>query len=451
MAAENEHYIDGLDKMSKVIQEERLIKNEVECKSFFLSKIKKKAWDGCGRYDIPFQLSSAGTITMEECLPEDPYKGSYDKGFCDKLAKISLSLCADEDHLRCYKKMDKESYIDLIGNSLETGSRRMISYVDRMIMLDNTIAEVTANTTTLGGTVQPGDVTTGDNPEPGALFIKSACVKEFERGRKYEICSDNFPTPLTVWVSKVNNIDNYVTFQTNAPDGTAPVPAVLAVYDVSSDDVRIKPAGHTAAAECGNSFGSIDNCLGFDGSTTIHGINRDASPMLAGELYDISTSDGASILKDLSGVFAEMMEQCNSSENVEVMVSYAFFNFLSIELQHAKQYVQPVTGGTGTSDKAKFGYHGLCFASPNGGLVTIRAVPKMREDCAYIIDYSTFTWLGDSTWTDPHSPMAGQPKWYRERGCGYRYFRDVYFRGKLLCLLPCANAKIDVGLNWKNC
>lgn len=96
MALENEHYVDGLDKMSKIIQEERLIKNEVECKSFFLSKIRKKAWDGCGRYDIPFQFSSAGTITMDECLPMDPYKGSYDKGFCDKLAKISLSLCADK-------------------------------------------------------------------------------------------------------------------------------------------------------------------------------------------------------------------------------------------------------------------------------------------------------------------------------------------------------------------
>lgn len=306
----------------------------------------------------------------------------------------------------------------------------MISYVDRMIMLDNTVAEVTANSTTLGGTVQPGDVTTGDNPVPGALFVKSCSVKEFQKGEVYEICSDNFPTPLKVYVSGINNTDNYVTFQTNEPDGSAPVPAVLAVYDVSSDTVRIKPSGHTKAAECNSSFGSIDNCLGFDGSETIHGINRNQSPMLSGDLFDISTSDGASILKDLSDVFAQMMEQCNSSENVEVMVSYAFFNFLSIELQHAKQYVQPVTGGTGTSDKAKFGYHALCFASPNGGLVTIRAVPKMKEDTAYVLDYSSFLWLGDSNYTEPHQPGSGQPKWYRERSCGYRYFRDVYFRGE---------------------
>lgn len=74
------HPIEGLNLMSKTIQEHKLVMQECEERSFVMNRVKThKDWRGCSPYEIPLELSFGGTITMEQCLPENPAKSSYDK------------------------------------------------------------------------------------------------------------------------------------------------------------------------------------------------------------------------------------------------------------------------------------------------------------------------------------------------------------------------------------
>ena len=437
MATGNNHYLEGLEKMSKTIQEEKLITQECERKAFVLGRVKKKGWNGCAPYELPLKTGSAGLVSMEECLPTSVFKGSYDKGIVQEQGEIHGSLCVDEKHLRCYKSINKESYIDLIGDDLGAISRRMTHNVDRMLLLDGTVAEVTSNRTIIGG-APVGTLPSGDSVVPGSLFVK--CPKEFERGQKYEVSSVSLTTPLTVYVTAVNAQDSYIVFQTNPLDGTAAVPAVMAPYDSLTEEVYIRPAGDKFQQDCGMAFNSLASNL-FQGDW--YGVNRDASPLLRGDRYDISTATATNVTKKLLDVFYQRAEEC-SQETMEVLVPYGLFGVLSKELENSKERTDKDKG-------ARIGFRSVTFCLPEGdGDVKVTAVPKMKANTAWILDWDSWMWLGDTSTRDPEAP-GSQPSWYRERNCGYLYWKDIYFRGKLVCRKPCDNAKIDLGDQYLIC
>jgi len=158
---------------------------------------------------------------------------------------------------------------------------------------------------------------------------------------------------------------------------------------------------YTAQKDCGMGFCSIDEALGFDGSTTYHGVDRDRSPILRGDVYDLTESTSATIIKDFLQVFYRRAEDC-SSQNMEVLVPYALFAIMVRELEYSKER-------DGTNKNAVFGYRTITFCTPEGE-VRVTPIPKMREDKAYIIDWSTFMILGDNSYMDPMSPSS-QPSW----------------------------------------
>lgn len=436
--ATQDHFIEGLNKMAKVIQDEKLIRQEVECKSWFMDKIKKRYYAGCSEIKFPMQFSDAGTISMGECLPEDPWKGSYDLGTCSKLGKISGSLCLDEETLRCYGKINKESYIGLIGDDLRRMSERMVRMVDNLLVNDGTVTQVIANPVAVDGN-PAGTLTAGDSLSQGCIFVR--CPEEFQRGHQYEISSEGLPTPLKVYVTSIDCNAYSVCFQTNPVDGTAAVPAVLAPYDTAVETIYIRPCGFSEQAACGNMFGSINDCL-FNGDTHF-GIDRNLSPMLQGQEYDISeTITAATALTDLYKIMYRIQERCGSNE-MEFMVPYRLFRVLAQELQHSKDYEN-------RDEKAFYGYTSICLLGP-AGRIKITAVPKMPEDEIKFLDFSSFMWFGDSSVKDPEGPGSSQPAWHRERKCGYIYFRDVFFRGKLICTAPKKSGRIKIGLNYDNC
>lgn len=86
------HFVEGLDKMSKTIQDHKLVTQECERESFVLSRVKNKMrWNGCAPHEIPLQTGWAGTISMDECLPESPKKSSYDKLIIKAQGKFCLA------------------------------------------------------------------------------------------------------------------------------------------------------------------------------------------------------------------------------------------------------------------------------------------------------------------------------------------------------------------------
>jgi hypothetical protein len=425
------HYIEGLDLMSKTIQEHKLVMQECEQRSFVMNRVgMKKDWRGCAPYEIPLELSFGGTITMERCLPSNPAKAAYEKLIVTEQGQISASLCIEERTLRKHKKIDKESYISLVGNQLDRISQKMKQYVDRGLLLSGSVDEITSNPSAIDGnparTLPPGD-----SVVPGSLFVK--CPKSFYRGDKFEIVSDTITTPLTVYVTSVNSAGSYIVLQTNEVDQSAAVPAVLAGY-LLEDNPKLLPCGYTEQKACGMGFCSIDEALGFDGSTTYLGVDRDRSPVLRGDIYDLTESTSATIVKDLLQVFYRRAEDC-SAENMELLVPYALFAILVQEFEYSKDR-------DGKDKDAVFGYRTIRFCTPEGE-VRVTPIPKMREDKAYIIDWSTFMWLGDMSHKDPHSPSS-QPSWYRERGCSYLYYKDIYLHGKLVNVMPCKNACVKL-------
>lgn len=177
------HYIAGLDLMSKTIQDHKLVTQECETKSFVMSRVRNKMrWNGCAPHEIPLKTGNSGEISMEECLPTDVFKGAYDKMIIKNQGEIHGTLCVDNKNLRCYKEINKESYISLIGDDLQRISRRMVHYVDRGLLMSGAITEITSNPGVVAGapvnTLDPGD-----SVEAGSLFIK--CPKEFSKGSKY--------------------------------------------------------------------------------------------------------------------------------------------------------------------------------------------------------------------------------------------------------------------------
>lgn len=177
-------------------------------------------------------------------------------------------------------------------------------------------------------------------------------------------------------------------------------------------------------------FCSIDQALGFDGSDTYLGVSRDRSPILRGDIYDLTESNQATIVKDLLQVFYRRAEDC-SSENMELLVPYALFAILVREFEYSKER-------DGKAKDAVVGYRTIRFCTPEGE-VRVTPVAKMREDKAYIIDWSTFMILGDMSYKMPHQPST-QPEWYRERGCSYLFYKDIYLNQKLVNTMPCKNA-----------
>lgn len=169
------------------------------------------------------------------------------KNFNGNKLQISASLCIEERTLRKHKKVDKESYISLIGNQLDRISRKMHRYVDRGYLLDGAVDEVTSNVNAIDGN-PARSLPPGDSIVPGSLFVK--CPKSFYRGDKFEIVSDTIPTPLTVYVTSVNSSDSYIVLQTNPVDESAAVPAALAGY-LLEDNVKLLPCGFTEQKNCG--------------------------------------------------------------------------------------------------------------------------------------------------------------------------------------------------------
>lgn len=422
------HFIEGLDLMSKNIQEHKLVMQECEERSFVMNRVKmKKDWRGCAPYEIPLELSFGGTITMEMCLPEEPAKAAYEKLIVREQGQISASLCVEERTLRKHKKIDKESFIQLFGTQLDQISRKMTRWVDRGLLLSGSVDEIVSNRAALNGNPR-GTLPAGDSVVPGSLFVK--CPKSFYRGDKFEIVSDTITAPLTVYVTSVNSADSYIVLQTNPVDQSAPVPAVLAGY-LLEDNVRLLPCGYTEQKECGMGFCSIDEALGFDGSTTYLGVDRSRSPILQGDIYDLTDVTGPTIVKELLQVFYRRLEDC-SSENMELLVPYALFAIIVQEFEYTKER-------DGKEKDAVYGYRTIRFCTPEGE-VRVTPIAKMREDKAYIIDWSTFMWLGDMSYKNPYEVGTTQPSWHRERGCSYTYFKDIYLHGKLVNVMPCKNA-----------
>lgn len=304
----------------------------------------------------------------------------------------------------------------------------MTNYVDRSLLLSGSVDEIIQNPGAIAGN-PANSLPPGDSVEPGSLFVK--CPKAtFSKGCAFEIFSDTIPTPLKIYVTKVNAADSYVVFQTNESDGSAPVPAVLAPY-VLADNPKITVCGYKNQLDCGMGFCSIDEALGFDGSTSYLGVDRDVSPILSGDEYDLTESTGATIVKDLMSVFYRRAEQC-SAQNLEVLVCYSLFSVLAKELELSKQ--------RSNGDKnARIGFRTITFCTPEGE-VKVTAVPKMPCNKAYFINWSDFVWMGDASPMDPTQPGGSQSSWYRDRGCSYVYYKDIYFRGKLVNKKPCNSA-----------
>lgn len=439
MAFGTDHGAEGLDKMSKAIQEEKLVTQACQRDTFVLNRVtKKKQWNGCAPYEIPVKTSRAGTVSMEECLPDAPYKGSYDKPIVTGQGEIHGSLCVEERDLRCYKTINKESYISLIGDDLIDVAKEMKYSVDRMLLLGGILDQVTSNPRKLGA-ADANTLASGDTVVPGSLFVK--CPKQWQRGMQAEITSESITTPLKVYVTSVNAQDSYVVLQTNPVDSTAAVPAVMAPYDSLTERVFLRPCGYQAQADCGMGFGSLESNL-FDGAD-YYGVSRDSSPIFRGDNYDIAGVTPTNVIKKFSEIFYERAEEC-SQDTMEVLVPYKLFRIFSQELENSKERYDK-------DKKALVGFSTVSFCLPDGEApVKITAVPKMADDTAWILDWSTWMFLGDTQAKDPEAPSS-QPSWYRERGCNYKYFKDIYFRGKLVSTRPCDNARIQLGTEYAVC
>lgn len=438
MAATQDHFIEGLEKMSKTIQDEKLIRKEIHCKSWFLNKIKKKYWGGCAPIEIPVETSPAGTVSMGECLPEDPHKGSFDIGRCEKIGRITGSLCLDSKSLRCYGQVGKESYVSLLKDQLPALAKRMLKTVDNLIINDGTVSTVIANPYPVGE-ADAGTITAGT--ADGCLYVH--CPDEFCPGQQYEISSITLPTPIKVYVTEVCCVSHKVTFQTNKPDGTAPVPADLSIFDTATpgEEVYIRPCGFAAQEACGNMFGSIESIL-YKGDT-LFGINRKKVPQFQSMRYDLSkTITSANALHLVYKTLFKHMDRCSAKDSYELLVPYRFWSVLAEELQHSKEY-------DNGDCEAFIGYSEITYKSPRGR-IKITAVPKMPQDRIWCLDFSTWEWYGDTATKDLDGPM-GQPKWHRERGCQYLYYRDIEFSGKLINKSPKNNFTIYIGNNYDDC
>lgn len=438
MAAQQDHFIEGLEKMSKRIQDMKIIRKEIHCDVWFLNKIKKESWGGCAPIDIPIETSPSGSVKMGECLPEDPAKGSFEKGECKDIGSIWGSLCLDAKSLRCYGQVGKESYVSLLRDQLPALSRKMIKTVDRMIINDGTITQVTANPMDYDGQ-DAGSIVAGT--ADGCLFVR--CPDELCLKEELEISSVSLPTPIKVYVNAIDCTSHKITFQTNKPDGTAPVLADLSVFeDVTTDEVFIRSCGYAESEACGELFGSIESCL-FKGDT-LYGVRRDQVPQFQSQCYDLSEKiNPANALSLVFKLMYRHMDRCSAKDSLELLVPYRFFAVIAQELQHQKQY------DNSDHPKAFYGYTSVCIVTPRGQ-IKITAVPKMPEDRIWCLDFSTWKWMGDTGTNDIEGP-AGQPKWHRERGCTYRYYRDIQFKGKLICKMPKNNFKINIGNSYDDC
>ena len=421
----------GLDKMSKVIQEEKIVNHFVMKKSWFLNKIQKKTWNGKAPYECPMKLSPAGSISAGCVHDDDPWKGKFEKGQITGLGRFTGTLCLSSKELECYNKIDKESYVKLVGNDVQDLGERMVQNVDS-ILVNSSVSDVIANPHVTVGGAAAGTITAGD--ALGNLYVRNPYV--FSCGHKYEVYSDS-QGALTVFVTSVDAAQQKITFQTNkVEDGVAAVPADLSAYDTAAERVLIRTFGYTAELAKGNTVGDLHECLFGDGD--LHGLPRSISPYMKGLDYDISAGiTPANVLDRIYKKYFEIHEQCHKVGFREALVPYKLYYVLVSELQRSKEYVQ-------RDSKVSYGFQTVCMDGPFGEL-RFTPIPHMPEDEMLFIDFSSLMWLGSSSYFNPAAP-SGNPGWHVERRSDcYVYFRDIYFKGRLICKSPGMNARIKLG------
>lgn len=436
-----DHTNAGLQKMQKIIQDEKLISCRIMKDSFLMNKIKKRSWSGCTRIDFPFELAEAGSINVGCYADENEiFKGKYDKGFIDSSGFISYALCVHQKDLIVHDAIDEESYIKLVGDQISNISKLMTSRVDNMLWNGGSLTTPIANPNVLADGTPAGGITTGD--ANGCIYVSKP--EKLRCGDRVELTSATVPVPLVGYVSEIDVNSHKIKIVDTMPGLGAGAPVDLSSIDVTASP-KIKPFGSYDAEQCGETFGSIDECLGLDGSATLFGINRNVSPIFRGHEYDISADiNPTNALDKLFETYYKMLERCMVDE-ADMFVSYKFFAVLVKQLQYQKDYM------TRDESKANFGFRSICLLGPSGQIrvTPIKCIPDER---AYVLDMSSWMWYGDSGAQDPTAPNGKMKSWYDVRTTkGYKFIKDGSFQGKLVCKKPISNAVITLGRNWLAC
>lgn len=436
-----DHTNAGLNEMQKIIQDQKLITCRVMKDSFLMGKLKKRKWSGCTRVDFPFELAESGSIQMGCYADEDEiFKGKYAKGFCDKSGFMSYALCVYEKDLIVHDGVDEESYIKLVGDQISNISKLMTSRIDNMLWNGGSLTTPIANPEPLLDGTPAGAIVGGDSN--GCIYVSKP--EKLRCGDRVEIASAVVTVPIVGYVTKIDVNSHKITIEDTMPGLAGGAPVDLSAILVANSPT-IKPYGTYDSEQCGETFGSIDQCLGLDGSKTLFGIDRDKSPIFRGHCYDISADiNPTNALDKLFETYYKMLERCMVDE-ADMFVSYSFFALLVKQLQYQKDYMAK------DESKANYGFRSICLLGPSGQ-IKVTPIKCIPNDKAYILNTDSWYWYGSSGVEDPKSPSGSYRGWYETRTTkGYKYIKDGGIWGKLVCTKPISNAVIKLGTNYLSC
>lgn len=383
--------------------------NEMKRLNYYWSKINKdKKWIPGSTYPVQFETGQHSTFVMGG-LPAvaDINGATYAKANIASPATIIGSMKIHEKDLEKHSGDMKKSFLDFWPEKSKQFMKRFEERMSVLLLGDGSICTATANGT-IGGVLKLD--------RPHLLTI----------GEKVEIDDDN-STPVAAFVRKINLNTKEVTFY-DAPTGGAVVD--LSGY-ATANKAKVYITGTSSSGESFNNLKSFILPSTLGGSDTIHGLNKiDNGPILQALYVDGSGWNTAKKLVEGLYDFYYQYDFLGRSEENEITVSYDKYQWISLYLQQAKQYMAK-------DQTAGVGYKGLTLVGPNGDM-KIKALRDMTSDLAPVIDFSAVEFAGQTLFKMKHKQNGDL--FHTERvagaGGGYVHIVDIEVEGQHVCKAP---------------
>lgn len=397
----------------------KLLKAEVEKRSYFLQKVNKKSNYKGGVMDIPFKAASASSFRYGKLIASTKITQSkYVKGLLQGYKEIWGAMKFYDHDLNRHPDA-AQSFLESLLKELPDFAEAMKERVSQALLNGPALTEVT-------------DVT---NAATGIIKVKRP--EMLELGQYVEIGATT--AKKTGYVSTININDGSILIVTAISDvdaGTNPVDLSAVTAVVVGDSLRLED-GFDATLQ----FTSLPEQVLSEangGSALLFGKSKVKYPFLQAYNHDGSGIAAGNILSTIFNAFSATKRIGKTANPTEVIMSYT-------NLQNAMAELEDVTTGANgigsgrqfTAGDTKANAYGWTTIQVTGvkGVLTLVGINELRDDVIFGLDWRGIDLHSNGMFERRKSPSGNE--FYEERTeDGFVYIVDIRFFGELVVSMP---------------
>lgn len=386
---------DNLSEMLREFAHSGIVEDSFSKDFYAWNKLKKnRTWKEGAELQIPMELSENSDLEFGALVAEaDIGEGSYKKIKITEQPQLFSSMVIEERDLKRYGDL-KQSFLKMMPQKMSKLTRRMKHAFSAMMLRGGVLAKISSIADAATGKVVI------DKPQ------------YFTLGQRVQVNGE------IVYVTKISMNEKAITLSADRAGAVIDLTAIASPVSVN-DGVNI------VGADTENFTSFVDYLLpaAQGGSDQLYGVlDKDTNPIATPQVFDGTGFTASTVVDKLIDIYYDVKE-LGKVDQAEIIVPYHIFKAFAKKIENSKQY-------SGSEKKAGVGYSQLVVVGPAGEMI-LTALPDMRDDLIFIIDWESFEFAGHRFLDRIKSPDGLEYYTVRSK-TGYRFICDHVLQGDLV-------------------